>query len=138
MVCSIVKTTTVRSQFPSRPARTSLLPLPSPLQNTNIPPPQIQEFIRSGCPNCESFLQLQNSPDTVAECTSAVFDSLITVGDPATSWVAKWQRLSTYLPGVYAVKVVGTLPDEVLAVLEDNNIRYVPRDGSAGDEDFAG
>ena len=119
--------------FPS--ARTSLLPPP---KNTNIPPSPIQEFIRSGCPNCESFLQLQNSPDTVAECTSAVFDSLITVGDPATSWVAKWQRLSTYLPGVYAVKVVGTLPDEVLAVLEDNNIRYVPRDGSAGDEDFAG
>jgi transcription elongation factor SPT4 len=42
------------------------------------------------------------------------------------------------LPGVYAVKVVGTLPDEVLSVLEDNNIRYVPRDGSAGGEDFAG
>jgi transcription elongation factor SPT4 len=124
MVCSIVKTHTVRS--PSLP----------PCPPLTLSP--IQEFIRSGCPNCESFLQLQNSPDTVAECTSAVFDSLITVGDPATSWVAKWQRLSTYLPGVYAVKVVGTLPDEVLSVLEDNNIRYVPRDGSTGDEDFAG
>jgi transcription elongation factor SPT4 len=116
---------------------------PFPLALFSVLPPSTntlsqQEFIRSGCPNCESFLQLQNSPDTVAECTSAVFDSLITVGDPATSWVAKWQRLSTYLPGVYAVKVVGTLPDEVLSVLEDNSIRYVPRDGSAGDEDFAG
>jgi len=117
--------------FPS--ARTFPSPL-SPLPSKTLTSP-IQEFIRSGCPNCESFLQLQNSPDTVAECTSAVFDSLITVGDPATSWVAKWQRLSTYLPGVYAVKVVGTLPDEIIQILEDNGVRYMPRDGSAGDEE---
>lgn len=96
------------------------------------------DFHRSGCPNCESILQLQNSPDAIAECTSAVFDSLITVGNPQSSWVAKWQRLTSYTPGIYAVKVVGTLPDEVLQVLEDNGVRYVPRDGSAGDEDFAG
>lgn len=41
------------------------------------------------------------------EATSQVFEGLITLVDPKTSWVAKWQRLDGYYPGVYAVKVVG-------------------------------
>lgn len=96
------------------------------------------QFLKDGCPNCEAIIGLRNSPEAIADLTSAVFDGLVTVGDPSRSWVAKWQRLTTYIPGVYAVKVVGTLPDEVLQVLEDNGVRYIPRDGSAGDEDFAG
>lgn len=66
-----------------------------------------QRFIREGCPNCESFLGLQNHPDSVQECTSQVFEGLITLADPAKSWVARWQRLEGYVSGVYAVKVVG-------------------------------
>ena len=56
------------------------------------------------------------------------------MGNPAQSWVAKWQRLSTYVPGVYAVKVQGTLPEEVIVVLEANGFQYVRRDGGEGDE----
>ena len=55
-----------------------------------------------------------------------MFEGLLTLGDPARSWVAKWQRLQDYLPGVYAVKVVGSLPGEVLTALEDAGINYVP------------
>ena len=66
-----------------------------------------QRFIREGCPNCESFLDLAGHPDSVAECTSQVYEGLITLVDPERSWVAKWQRLDGYVPGVYAVKVVG-------------------------------
>jgi transcription elongation factor SPT4 len=95
-------------------------------------------FLKNGCPNCESVLSLQGSNDAVQECTSQVFDGLITLGDPTTSWVAKWQRLTNYVPGVYAVKVVGQLPGEILNVLEDNGIRYVPRDGSAADDEMGG
>ena len=95
-------------------------------------------FLKNGCPNCESVLSLQNSQEAVQECTSQVFDGLITLGDPTSSWVAKWQRLTNYVPGVYAVKVVGQLPGEVLNVLEDNGIRYVPRDGSAADDEMGG
>ena len=94
-----------------------------------------QKFLKVGCPNCESILGLANSPDAIADCTSQVFDSLITMGDPQASWVAKWQRISNYVAGVYAVKVVGTLPDEIIQILEDNGVRYMPRDGSAGDEE---
>ncbi|MCJ1339396.1 Transcription elongation factor SPT4 [Bachmanniomyces sp. S44760] len=92
-------------------------------------------FIREGCPNCESFLDLLNHPDTVQECTSQKFDGLITLADPTQSWVAKWQRLDGYVPGVYAVKVDGSLPDEVLSHLEDSGVRYIPRDGTAQDEE---
>ena len=71
----------------------------------------------------------------VQECTSQVFEGLITLNDPRSSWVARWQRLDAYVPGVYAVKVVGILPEEALNSLEDNGIRYIPRDGSAQDDE---
>ncbi|MCJ1304331.1 Transcription elongation factor SPT4 [Hypocenomyce scalaris] len=91
-----------------------------------------QRFIRDGCPNCEAFLDLTNHPDSVQECTSQVFEGLITLADPGQSWVAKWQRLDGYVAGVYAVKVVGSLPDEVQDNIEAAGVR---RDGSAQDDD---
>jgi transcription elongation factor SPT4 len=94
-----------------------------------------QRFVRDGCPNCESFLDLTNHPDAVQECTSQVFEGIISLAEPSTSWVARWQRLDGYVPGVYAVKVVGQLPEEVLQTIEDAGVRYIPRDGSAQDED---
>lgn len=60
-----------------------------------------------GCPNCEEFLELAGHSDLVQDCTSQVFEGLITLSDPTASWVAKWQRLENYVPGVYAVKVTG-------------------------------
>ncbi|KAM0804648.1 Spt4/RpoE2 zinc finger-domain-containing protein [Usnea florida] len=128
-------------------------------------------FLRDGCPNCESFLGLANSTDAVQECTSQVFEGLITLADPTTSWVARWQRLEGCVSGVYAVKVVGTplglegqpraqakagslkvkgkgrfraktdnvcllqLPDDVKQNIEDAGARYIPRDGTADDDD---
>ncbi|KAI9854656.1 MAG: Transcription elongation factor SPT4, partial [Pleopsidium flavum] len=64
-------------------------------------------FLKEGCPNCEDFLRLANAPDAIQECTSQVYEGLITLADASQSWVAKWQRLDGYVPGVYAVKVVG-------------------------------
>ena len=60
-----------------------------------------------GCPNCEEYLNLRGSSDAINDCCSQVFEGLITLVDPQTSWVAKWQRLQGYVPGTYAVKVVG-------------------------------
>ena len=56
------------------------------------------------------------------------------MGNPKTSWVAKWQRLTNYVAGVYAVKVSGTLPEEVIQALEENGIKYIPRDGRDVDD----
>ena len=82
--------------------------------------------MKEGCPNCEPFLGLQNSTDAVQECTSQVFEGLITLADPASSWVARWQRLDGCVSGVYAVKVVGSLPDEIIQAMEDAGKRYIP------------
>jgi transcription elongation factor SPT4 len=72
------------------------------------------KFVSSGCPNCDEFLEMRHSADVVQDCTSAVFEGMISMADPATSWVAKWQRLEGYAPGTYAVKVEG-----VVSLLED-------------------
>ena len=64
-------------------------------------------FMNAGCPNCEEFLELAGHSDVIQDCTSQVFEGLITLADPTSSWVAKWQRLEAYVPGVYAVKVQG-------------------------------
>ena len=73
--------------------------------------------------------------------------------DPQTSWVAKWQRLQGYVPGTYAVKVVGIvsarnygslghwltelqkLPEDIIQTIEDNGVKYIPRDGSNAEEE---
>ena len=73
---------------------------------------------------------LQNEPDTVKECTSQVFEGLIYLANPKESWVARWQRLDKYVPGMYATKVVGIVPEDVLNMLTDNGIKYIPRNGT--------
>jgi transcription elongation factor SPT4 len=113
MVCSIVMTQSVCSPLsPSPPLTNHLL---------------LQRFLKEGCPNCEDFLHLQGNQDALYDCTSQVFEGLIALADPSKSWVAKWQRLDGYVKGVYATKVSGQLPDEVVAVMEDEaRIRYIP------------
>ncbi|KAI9677507.1 MAG: transcription elongation factor spt4 [Caeruleum heppii] len=93
------------------------------------------KFLREGCPNCEDYLGLIGSTENIEECTSQVWEGLITLADPGGSWVARWQRLDGYVSGVYAVKVTGTLPEERIQDIEDAGGRYVPRDGSASNAD---
>ena len=78
---------------------------------------------------------MQGNMDAIIDCTSQVFEGLITLADPQRSWVAKWQRLDGYVKGVYATKVSGQLPDEVIGAMEEAGMRYIPRDGSATDDD---
>ncbi|THW98473.1 putative transcriptional elongation protein Spt4 [Aureobasidium pullulans] len=91
-------------------------------------------FRREGCPNCEEFLELAGHDDTIQECTSQVFEGLITLADPSSSWVARWQRLDSYVAGVYAVKVTGILPEEVISTVEAAGVKYIPRDGTNIDD----
>lgn len=72
----------------------------------------------------------------VSDCTSQVFEGLITLSDPKRSWVAKWQRIDKYVSGVYATKVSGKLAEEIVEVVEsEGGIRYIPRDGSEMEQD---
>lgn len=83
--------------------------------------------MREGCPNCEDFLHLQGSMEAIIDCTSQVFEGLITLADPSKSWVAKWQRLDGYVRGVYATKVNGQLPEEIVSTMEEEaRVKYIP------------
>ncbi|RBR12860.1 uncharacterized protein FIESC28_08450 [Fusarium coffeatum] len=93
-------------------------------------------FQNEGCPNCEEFLHLQHSQDQIESCTSTVFEGVITLANPSESWIAKYQRLDSYVPGMYAIKVLGQLPDDVRSTLEDEyRIQYIPRDGTDAEND---
>jgi transcription elongation factor SPT4 len=92
-----------------------------------------QQFLTQGCPNCEEILELAGNPEQINDCTSQVFEGLITVADTSRSWVARYQRLEGYRPGVYATQVEGILPDDVISAVENAGINYVPRDGSEQD-----
>lgn len=94
----------------------------------------MKQFLNNGCPNCEDILQLKGSNDAIQECTSQVFEGVITLAEPQASWVARWLRLTDYQPGVYAVKVEGSLPEEIIDTLRANKYNWMPRDGSEMDE----
>jgi RNA polymerase subunit RPABC4/transcription elongation factor Spt4 len=40
--------------------------------------------------------QMKGSPDRIQACTTTHFDGCISVVDPEKSWVARWQRTSTF------------------------------------------
>jgi transcription elongation factor SPT4 len=89
-----------------------------------------QQFMTNGCPNCEQIIELTGSTDAINDCTSQVFEGLISVADTSRSWVARYQRLEGYVAGVYATQVEGILPEDILVAIENAGINYVPRDGS--------
>jgi transcription elongation factor SPT4 len=92
-----------------------------------------QQFKQNGCPNCESFLELAGNIEAIQECTSQVFEGMVTVSDTSKSWVARYQRLEGYVPGVYAVQVEGVLPEEAITAAENAGVHYQPRDGTVNE-----
>ncbi|KAI0786514.1 transcription initiation protein spt4 [Abortiporus biennis] len=86
------------------------------------------DFRKFGCPNCEELMQMKGYQDRVGVCTTTYFDGIIAVIDPENSWVARWQRTSKYVRGMYAVRVKGRIPEDVEAELESRGIKYRPRD----------
>ncbi|KAA8914842.1 Spt4/RpoE2 zinc finger-domain-containing protein [Sphaerosporella brunnea] len=88
-----------------------------------------QKFKVNGCPNCEPLLS-HLGHEVVEDTTSPMFEGLIALREPTKSWVARWQRVDGFEKGIYAVKVSGNLPEEILRELESSNFFYQPRDGS--------
>ncbi|KAH3898910.1 transcription elongation factor SPT4 SCDLUD_005254 [Saccharomycodes ludwigii] len=82
------------------------------------------QFENKGCPNCQAIFDEANV--TPIECTSPSFEGCIGMCKPNKSWCAKWLRLDNFQPGLYAIKVDGRLPVEVVDILP----HYIPRDGS--------
>ncbi|PAA92071.1 hypothetical protein BOX15_Mlig013257g3, partial [Macrostomum lignano] len=82
------------------------------------------QFEVDGCDNCEDFLSLKDNKDMVYDCTSANFDGMIGLMSPDDSWVARWQRISKFQKGIYAVSVSGTLPRHVQRMLSERGVPY--------------
>jgi transcription elongation factor SPT4 len=68
------------------------------------------QFHDRGCENCE-FLDFKDNDRRVHDCTTSYFSGMISMIEPDGSWVAKWQRIGSFEPGMYAIEVLGTLPD---------------------------
>ncbi|KAG7694945.1 hypothetical protein KL930_001268 [Ogataea haglerorum] len=80
-----------------------------------------------------SVLHFADNDDLVRECTSPTFEGLVATHGDKGSWVARWLRIENFVPGLYAVRVLGKLPDDVRGDLEAQGIEYRPRDGSIQD-----
>lgn len=93
----------------------------------------LQVFRNDGCPNCESVLHFQDNDAVVRECTSPSFEGLLARGEGDESWAARWLRIDGFVPGLYAVRIAGKLPDDVRQELESQGVYYRPRDGSVQD-----
>ena len=87
-----------------------------------------EQWLRDGNENVPQ-LEMMGDREMVQACTSAKFDGLMAVMKPGQSWTAKWQGISTnFVPGCYALRVTGTLPNQHVVTLEDAGIRYRPLD----------
>ncbi|KAI1799386.1 transcription initiation Spt4 [Daldinia bambusicola] len=82
-------------------------------------------FRAEGCPNCP-FLDLKGSPEAIEACTSSQFEGTMSCFQPRRSWVARWQRVDTFVPGTYAIKVNGSLPEDIKVAMEDQGNTYIP------------
>jgi len=87
------------------------------------------QWLREGNDNVPC-LELERDREKMFECTSADFDGMAAVMQPKESWVARWQAIGNFVPGCYALRVRGMLPNEHVLTLEDNGIRYRALDGN--------
>ena len=44
---------------------------------------------------------------------------MLAITKPRESWLAKWQKLAYFTPGVYCLKVFGELPEDIYADVEN-------------------
>ncbi|XP_003746760.1 transcription elongation factor SPT4-A [Galendromus occidentalis] len=90
----------------------------------------VDQFEDMGCENCDKYLQMKGNREQVYHCTSTRFDGIIALMQPEDSWVAKWQRLTHRLPGMYAISVSGRMPNGMIRELKSRGITYRSRDMS--------
>ncbi|XP_069470943.1 transcription elongation factor SPT4 [Ambystoma mexicanum] len=88
----------------------------------------IDQFEYDGCDNCNTYIQMKGNRELVYECTSSSFDGVVAMMTFEDSWVARWQRISTFKPGVYAVSVTGRLPQGIVRELKSRGVVYKSRD----------
>jgi transcription elongation factor SPT4 len=71
----------------------------------------LSQFSESGCPNCQDLLS------SAHDGTTSNWEGVIAVVDPKDSWVSKWQGLSSFVPGIYAVRYKASESPAMLTAL---------------------
>jgi transcription elongation factor SPT4 len=89
--------------------------------------------------------QMKGSGVRATECTSVMWDGMICVMEPQESWVARWQRIGKptesrpraraywlaadkRVRGLYAVRVTGVPPQDVMDAIQSKGGVYRSRD----------
>merc|ERR1712018_208239 len=85
------------------------------------------QWENDGCENCGAILGMRGNRDNVYDCTSANFDGMVASCKPDDSWVCKWQRISKFKPGVYAISVSGRLPQQIVRDMQRAGMAYRSR-----------
>ncbi|KAI9007703.1 transcription initiation protein spt4 [Hyaloraphidium curvatum] len=88
------------------------------------------QFKRDGCDNCEELLHYRGSSSSVQSCTTDKFEGMIGLFQPDNSWAARNLNIEKFVRGMYAVRVVGRLPEDIEDRLRDEGYVVYPRDGS--------
>jgi hypothetical protein len=65
-----------------------------------------------------------DNPEKCNLCTTAFFEGQAAIMDPRESWTAKWLRVDSYLPGVYAISVTGQFNRDIEEELENRGCRW--------------
>lgn len=81
-----------------------------------------QQFREYGCENCMEAFELRENDEKIEEVTTKSFEGLVAITRPPESWVARWQFVQNFIPGVYALKVEGSIGEDSARELADKNI----------------
>jgi len=77
------------------------------------------QFLETGCENCEAAFSLIDEPEKIVDVTTENFEGLVALTSPEQSWVAAWQFLTDFKPGVYALLVKGRVSEATAKELEE-------------------
>lgn len=69
-----------------------------------------QQFARAGCPNCD--VDFIGDRQTVEELTTRNYSGTTAIIDPSRSWIGRNIKVSSMVPGVYAIAVQGYAPED--------------------------
>jgi len=84
-----------------------------------------KQFMEEGCENCSRAFDMRDNPEKIAGCTTVQFEGLMAMTVPEKSWVARWQFVPQFIPGIYALKVKGEVSEETAHELQDAGLPNV-------------
>mmetsp|Transcript_10226 Transcript_10226/g.11872 ORF Transcript_10226/g.11872 Transcript_10226/m.11872 type:complete len:84 (-) Transcript_10226:137-388(-) len=70
------------------------------------------------------FFDMEDDRQKTEMYTTAFFEGEVAVMDPRESWTAKWLRVDTFLPGVYAITIIGTFDKDTIEDLESRGCSH--------------